>query len=135
MMFSVPQFIDVEDKIAGPLTWKQLLWVIGMGAVLLVLYKSFDTALFFIGAIPTVLLFATFAFYKPNGFPFSTFVFYAILFLFRPKVAVWERPVNTKPTVKVSEKKGEETSTKMKQIDEEKLRELARILDSRGGSR
>ncbi len=135
MMFSVPQFIDVEDKIAGPLTWKQLLWMIGMGAVLLFFFNLFDTPLFIISAIPTVLLFAAFAFYKPDGFPLTTFIFYAILFLFRPKVAVWERPVNTRPLVKAPEKKNEDSIAQPKEINEEKLKELARILDSRGTSR
>ncbi|MEI8096633.1 MAG: PrgI family protein [Candidatus Moraniibacteriota bacterium] len=133
MMFSVPQFIDVEDKIAGPLTWKQLLWMIGLGAILLILFKTFDTALFIIVAIPTVLLFAAFAFYKPNGFPLTTFVFYAVLFLFRPKVAVWERTVERKPEVKEPEKKVEETF-ETKQMDTDKLHELARLLDNQKGN-
>ena len=29
MMFSVPQFIDVEDKIIGPLTLKQFIYLAG----------------------------------------------------------------------------------------------------------
>lgn len=135
MMFSVPQFIDVEDKIAGPLTWKQLLWMIGMGSVLLFFFNLFDTALFIIFAVPTILVFVAFAFYKPDGFPLTTFVFYAILFLFRPKVAVWERPVNIRPAVKAPEKKDENIVVQPKEINEEKLKELARILDSRGTSR
>jgi len=128
MMFSVPQFIDVEDKIAGPLTWKQLLWMIGMGAMLLIYFKYFDTALFIIIAIPTVLLFVALAFYKPNGFPLTTFIFYAVLFLFRPKVALWERSVVKKPEAKAPETKGEGTP-QSKQMDPEKLRELAKLLD------
>jgi hypothetical protein len=135
MMFSVPQFIDVEDKIAGPLTWKQLLWMIGMGAVLLTFFNLFDTALFIIAAIPTVLIFVAFAFYKPNGFPLTTFVFYTFLFLFRPKVATWERPVNTKPVAKEPEKKREVRDTSPKQISEERIKELARMADNRGVNR
>lgn len=132
MMFSVPQFIDVEDKIAGPLTWRQLLWMIGMGAILLTFFNLFDTALFIIIAIPTVLLFVLFAFYRPNGFPMTTFAFYAILFLFRPKVSVWERPVKARPVVKEPEKKVAPPSAGSKQIELDKLKELARIMDSRG---
>lgn len=131
MMFSVPQFIDVEDKIAGPLTWRQLLWMIGMGAVLLVAFNTFDTSLAIIVAIPTVLIFVAFAFYRPNGFPLTTFVFYVILFLFRPKISVWERPTHKSSVPKAPEKKAA-TDTGAKRIDQEKLRELARILDSRG---
>ena len=132
MMFSVPQFIDVEDKIAGPLTWRQLLWMIGMGATLLVFFNMFDTALFFIMAVPTVLLFVALAFYRPNGFPLTTFIFYAVLFIFRPKVSVWERPLEKRPTAKVPETKEEEPGVHDKRINQEKLTELARILDNRG---
>lgn len=131
MMFSVPQFIDVEDKIAGPLTWRQLLWMIGMGATLLVAFNTFDTSLAITIAIPTVLIFVAFAFYRPNGFPLTTFVFYMILFLFRPKISVWERPTRKSSVPKAPEKKAE-TDTGAKRIDQEKLRELARILDNRG---
>ena len=69
MMFNVPQFIDVEDKIAGPLTVKQLLWMIGMVAVLLAIFFSLDGAVMVIAAIPVVLLFVALAFYRPNGQP------------------------------------------------------------------
>ncbi|OGI14637.1 MAG: hypothetical protein A2878_00130 [Candidatus Moranbacteria bacterium RIFCSPHIGHO2_01_FULL_54_31] len=131
-MFSVPQFIDVEDKIAGPLTWRQLLWMIGMGAALLVFFNTFDNALFIIIAVPTVLLFVAFAFYRPNGFPLTTFVFHAILFIFRPKISVWERPISVQPVAKAPERQTETIPTS-KQIDAEKLKELARILDSQGG--
>lgn len=132
-MFSVPQFIDVEDKVAGPLTWRQLLWMIGMGAALLVTFNTFDTSLFFVTAVPIVLVFVLFAFYRPNGFPLTTFIFHMILYLFRPKVSVWERPVRQQPVSKAEDRPAEKKDTGTKQIEQEKLRELARILDSRDG--
>jgi hypothetical protein len=136
MMFNVPQFIDVEDKIAGPLTWRQLLWMIGMGAALLVFFNMFDPALFFIIAVPTVLLFVGLAFYRPNGIPLVVYIFHAILFIFRPKVAVWERPVRriAVPTRKEQEHMANTVSQMPadKHVTAEKLKELARILDSRG---
>jgi len=135
MMFSVPQFIDVEDKIAGPLTWRQLLWMIGMGAMLLVFFNLFDATLFFIIAIPTVLLFVALAFYRPNGFPLTTFIFYAVLFIFRPKVSVWERPLRQPPKASAPETKKEEPGVRDKRINQEKLTELARILDRHGEER
>lgn len=92
-MTSVPQFIDVEDKVAGPLTWKQLGWMIAMGAVLFVLYTMFRGILFYLIAVPVVMLFVALAFFRPNGMAFPQFLFYSVTFLFRPKVSVWERPV------------------------------------------
>lgn len=132
MMFSVPQFIDVEDKIAGPLTWRQLLWMIGMGATLLTLFNILDSALFIIVAVPTVLLFVALAFYRPNGFPLTKFIFYGILFLAHPKVSVWERPTKRRPVAKPHEKHAEPPTAASRQIDQAKLTELARILDNRG---
>lgn len=133
MMFSVPQFIDVEDKIAGPFTWKQLLWMIGMVAMLLMFFNIFDTALFFIAAVPTVFLFVALAFYRPNGFPLTTFIFYAFLFLFRPKVSVWERPEREPFTAKTPVEKTAPIDTRAKHVDREKLTELAHTLDNYEG--
>ncbi len=134
MMFSVPQFIDIEDRIAGPLTWKQLGWMIAMGAVILIIRTLFDTALTIIVAIPIILLFASLAFYKPNGFPMTVFLTNAVLFFFRPKVAVWERPSGpvrqhkepVRPVEAVDPNQGN------RQMTREKLVELARLMDSRG---
>ncbi|MEI9966526.1 MAG: PrgI family protein [Candidatus Moraniibacteriota bacterium] len=82
MMSSVPQFTDVEDKIAGPLTWRQILWMIGMGGVLLVLYNILNSAAFFVAAIPVILVFSLFAFYRPNGVSMLTFSYFAIFYFF-----------------------------------------------------
>lgn len=135
MMFNVPQFIDVEDKVAGPLTWKQLLWMIGMGVTILVLFNTLSGAFFFVVAIPTALLFIALAFYRPNGIPLPRFIFFGILFLFRPKISVWERPVPRMMPQRVekdtvTEKVIPETASQ-KGMSNERLKELARILDSR----
>lgn len=134
-MSSVPQFVDVEDKIAGPLTWKQLLWMIAMGAVLLILFTTFGTTLAIVFGIPVVLLFIALAFYKPNGFTLASFIGQGVLFLFRPKVAVWERPVMPMVSVKP---RSENTQAQVaeaqpdKQLTRDKLKELARLMDSQG---
>lgn len=134
-MFNVPQFIDVEDKVAGPLTWKQLLWMIGMGAALLTFFNVFERTAFYVVAVPTVLVFVGLAFYKPNGIPMTRFIFYGVLFLFRPKISVWERPVprstaNTSGLTGVKEAASAAELPK-KDVSQDRLKELARILDSR----
>lgn len=91
-MTSVPQFIDVEDKIAGPFSWRQLGWMVAMGAILFLLYTILSPGVFYIAAVPIVILFFALAFYRPNGMALPQFIFYSISFLFRPKIIVWERP-------------------------------------------
>ena len=134
MMFSVPQFIDVEAKIAGPLTWRQLLWMIAMGAILLTVFAIFDKSLAFIISIPTVLLFCALAFYRPSGFSLISYLASAAVFLFRPKVAVWERPVTLLPPERSATQTpaGAAAPVTEKGLTREKLAELARIIDSRG---
>lgn len=131
MMFSVPQFIDVEDKVAGPLTWKQLGWMIGMGAAILLIFAIFDTSLSIVLSIPVVLLFCALAFYKPNGFPLTSFIGSGTFFLFRPKIAVWERPTGVLP--KVTQKAPADETEKPpvidRQLTREKIAALAQMID------
>lgn len=129
-MSSVPQFIDVEDKIAGPLTWRQLGWLMALGAVIFVFSTLFNTAVTIAISIPTILLFLALAFYKPNGFPMSAFLGQAMFFLFRPKMAVWERPIPPLVTAKSETPKEEATAVATdKRPNQETLRELARLID------
>lgn len=133
MMFSVPQFIDVEDKIAGPLTWKQLGWMIGMGAIVLAVFALFDTSLAIVLAVPIVLLFCALAFYKPDGFPMTSFLSNSLLFFFRPKIAVWERPViiPSSLTKKSAEEVSQAAPVVEKRMTRDKIAELARMIDQR----
>ena len=38
MRFQVPQFIEIESKIFGPLTLKQFIYLIGGGGIIFILY-------------------------------------------------------------------------------------------------
>lgn len=97
MHADVPQFIDVEDKIAGPLTWKQLIWMIGLLVILIILYNIFTAGTFIMIAIPVSLIFIAFAFIKPYGQPMTTFAYYGVMHLFGPKIYVWKREVHPTP--------------------------------------
>lgn len=133
MMFSVPQFIDVEDKIAGPLTWRQLLWMLGMGVVILIIYNTLSQTAFYIVAVPVIFLFAALAFYRPYNQPLIVYIGHAIVFLFRPKVSVWERPSVVKK--RAPEPKAiESEQPRSKQLTIEEIKRLAQIVDTHGRS-
>ncbi len=91
MHANVPQFIDIEDKIAFGLTGKQLLWLAGMGAILLVLYNIFVREVFYVVGTVVVIIFAALAFWRPQGVSLVTFLGFAIRFVTRPKNYVWKR--------------------------------------------
>ena len=128
MQFPVPQFVDVEDKVAGPLTWKQLLWMIALGITLLILWKVLKGIAFWIIGIPLALFVLAAAFYKPQGVPFLQFVNFGILFLVRPRVYTWKRdPLIVKKPERKEEKK-EKVAYTLPETRE--IQELARILDN-----
>jgi len=133
MLFNVPQFINVEDKIVGPFTGKQLLWLFSMATVLLVLWNILEITAFFIAAIPISLIFIAFAFYRPYNQPLTKLVASGIMFLFRPKLYIWEREAS--PEIKTySDKKNkiDPENKENKAITSEEIKALAKTLDSRG---
>lgn len=113
--FTVPQFIDVESKIIGPITTRQFLIFLGAATIIGISYKIFDFALFLTIGILVFAISGTFAFLKINGRPFHFFVLNLIQTWRRPNLRVWnhilgyvERPeekiiVNTEKEIPVKE--------------------------------
>ncbi|MEI7750075.1 MAG: PrgI family protein [Candidatus Moraniibacteriota bacterium] len=130
MMFNVPQFIDVEDKVAGPLTAKQLFWMMGMGAAILIVSTLFPGPATYIIAVPVVIVFVLLAFYRPNGQPLIAYVVQAFFFMFRPKVLMWRRPLAT--PFRPPEKKVEQAApTRAKTVTQDEIRRIAQLMDDR----
>ena len=99
--YVVPQFIDVEDKIIGPITTRQFLILLVGGLLIFLEYKlSFTIISFAVKAFFTVVLVGGIAFVKFNGMPMHYFLLNIAQNLFRPKIRVWQR---TSETVKVSD--------------------------------
>lgn len=136
-LFNVPQFIDIEDKIVGPLTAKQLGWMALAGVILLVGWSLLDTSAFVIAAIIIGIIFGTLAFYRPNGQPFIYFVLSAVSFSFRPKMYVWKRVPDKSvakyvPTKKTNGEKNAKINTASKKENaNQKIEDLSRLLDSK----
>lgn len=89
--FVVPQFIDVEDKIIGPVTTRQFVILLTAALIIFVAYKLSDTALFIfllclIGGSALIL-----AFVKINGQPFHYFLLNIFQTLRRPSLRIWDR--------------------------------------------
>lgn len=105
MLFNVPQFINIEDKIVGPLTAKQLGWLAVGGVVLLVTFNLLDKSAFIISVIIVGLIFGALAFYRPYNQSLVSFIGSSISFVFRPRLYVWKRTgENMKPVRKTDER-------------------------------
>ena len=93
--FVVPQFLDVEDKILGPITSRQFVILIVDFIILTILYKLLLFG-YFIGIGLFVLAAAlVIAFVRVNGHPFHYFLLNIIQTLRRPKIRVWNKTLNT----------------------------------------
>ncbi len=93
--FVIPQFIDVEDKIIGPITTRQFIILLAVTIILFIAYKIFTFFYFLVFGIPVFGLGVTIAFVKVNGQPFHFFLLNLIQTLRRPKLRVWNKELTT----------------------------------------
>ena len=128
MLFNVPQFIDIEDKIVGPLTAKQLGWLALGGVIALVLYGLLDKSAFIFSAIIVAIIFGGLAFYRPYNQPLINFISSSIMFIVRPKLYLWEKEVQLE-TKKTVSHQNTPTDTPRKSFDSQKIENLSQILD------
>lgn len=91
MQYQVPQFIEVEDKIFGPFTLKQFIYLAGGGGICLIFFTLFPFYVFFALSIPVVAFAAALAFYKVNGRPFIVAVEHAVGYFFASKLYLWQQ--------------------------------------------
>lgn len=133
MLINVPQYIDVEDKIVGPLTAKQLGWLIALGVSLLLMWSFLDRVSFFLIAIPVAFLFVALAFYRPYGQPLVNFLLNGVVYLFNPKVYVWKRTPQSMSAIPVKKKESAATvGTEQRRLTAGELRSLSGVIDTGG---
>ncbi|MBU1082917.1 PrgI family protein [Patescibacteria group bacterium] len=138
MAVKIPQNIDKEDKLVGPLTLKQFLYLLGGSGIGFIVYQyHLQGYLFFYEfimiAILILLLSLSFAFVKINGFPFVTFIVHVFSFLFSSKKSLWRKDNQTwEEKIKVQPSKLTANKSSKDAPDKSHLEELARVLDTGG---
>ncbi len=91
MQFQVPQYLDVKDKIIGPLTLKQFIILLIGGAVIFILFEILKTPVFILVAIPVSLVTVLVAFYKMNHQSFGQIILNLFGFITKPNVYAWKK--------------------------------------------
>ena len=89
--FIVPQFIDKEDKILGPITVRQFLISLGTVFLLFVEFKLITFIYFIPLGLITLGIGGVFGFVKVNGQPFHIFFLNFLQTQIRPKLRVWDK--------------------------------------------
>jgi len=134
MQFKVPQNIDLEDKIVGPLTLLQFVYLMAGGLIIYIAMGIIHSGWFWLVAIPVGIFSLALAFLKIQDQPFMHFLASAALYFVRPRERAWkkedvfERPhVFKKAVVKKDEKVGPK-----RHIVKSELDKLAFVLDTKG---
>lgn len=89
--FQVPQFIDVEDKLFGPFTIKQFVYVAGGGGLIYLYWQLAPAVIAVLLSLPTGALALALAFKKVNGQPFIKIVQAFVGHLFMSKMYIWSQ--------------------------------------------
>lgn len=110
--FLVPQFLDVETKIIGPITTRQFIIMMISGMIDFIFFRLFLFNVFLGLTILNTVIFGIIAFLRINGMPFHFFVINLIQTLRRPNRRVWEKS-ELKKIVKKEDKKEVEPVTKV----------------------
>lgn len=91
MRYQVPQFIEVEDKIFGPLTFKQFIYLAGGGGLCLLLFTFLPIYLMIPLALPVVALSLGLAFYQINGRPLVDAIEHGFNYYMGHKLYLWKQ--------------------------------------------
>jgi len=128
MQYSVPQFIDVEDKIVGPLTGKQTLYLMIGGGFLMLIFSFFDFMFFMIIFIIVAPITLAFAFWKPKGMTVARWIANIINYHTTDHLYTWRREPEGIKIKAIQKKKTQAISEKS--VSKNRISELAWLLDT-----
>lgn len=101
MNFQVPQFIETEDRIIGPLTLRQFLYLATGGGICFLLYPMLQFWLWVIIAFFVAIIFLSLAFLKINERPLPTILLAAMAFYWKPRFYLWQKESTTPKTAEI----------------------------------
>lgn len=124
MQFQIPQFIEEENKLFGPFTFKQFIYIAGGGGAIFIIWALIPWKLLAILLIiPVGILSALLAFKPINNRSFEVILEAAFHFFSRSKLYLWRREYRPKeptaPEIETGERESSVgTKTVGSQLDE-----------------
>lgn len=136
-VYKVPQDVEAEDKLIGPFSFRQFIYLIVVaiaGFVGFLLFQVFPALLVIV--LPVILLFGALALPLRKDQPMETYLLAVIRFYLKPKRRMWD-PEGATSHIDITAPVGDQRSL-TKDFDQEtaqqRLDYLARVMDSRGWS-
>lgn len=127
MRFQVPQFIEFEDKIFGPLTLKQFIYLAGGVGICVVFFSFLPKFIAVILSVPVLVFVGALAFYKVNNKPFIEMVEAFFHYTLKNKLYIWNKKDKTPEETKFKER--EKTELYVPKLSDSKLRDMTWSLD------
>lgn len=133
MQYQVPQFIEIEDKIFGPLTLRQFIYLAGAGGICLLFITLLPLYLAIVFCIPFGALGLGLAFYKLNGRPLIVAIEHAFSYYTREKLYLWKQQDRGTPAA--AARPLETGASLVPKLSESKLKDLAWSLNIKDRSK
>lgn len=133
--FTVPQFIDAEDKIFGPITARQFVILVVAFMTDALLYRLLPFVWFLAIAIPIFAIAIVFAFTRINGVAFHYFLLNIIQTLKKPGLRIWDKRISDavlRSLVKKAEEPPPPPPPRKAPISRSKLQELTLVVNTGG---
>jgi hypothetical protein len=128
MQYPVPQFQDVEDKIIGPLTFKQFIYILGGGGLSYAILQSVPTGLNYLLIAPVMGISLALAFYHVNNQPLLNVIESAFYFSLRSKLYLWSH-ARKRSKKAVKEAVAPTSQVEVPNMNDSKMKDLAWSLD------
>lgn len=134
-VYKVPQNVEAEDKLLGPFTFRQFIYLIAAGVGILIAWllskASIYTALI---PVPFILLFGFLGFYHREDQPVEAYLLAALNYFIKPRRRLWDNEgiverVHLEAPKRMAPPKPKNLSTEHGQLEW-----LAHIMDTRGWS-
>ena len=130
MRYQVPQFIEVEDKIIGPFTIKQFIYIAGGAGMDFIIYNYLPIYISIILIAAVSMLSLALAFYKVNNKPFIDFLESAFLFYTKQNLYIWKKENKTyKASATTDKAAAAAKQVYVPRLSDSKLKELSWTLD------
>jgi hypothetical protein len=130
MKYQVPQFIEIEDKIFGPFTFKQFIYLVGGAGICFMAYKLLPLIYGIFIMLPAIGISASLAFYRPNNRPLIDMVEAAFNYGMTSKLYIWrkeDKKIEPKTTAQLVD--AVKSSVIVPRLSDSKLKDLAWSLD------
>lgn len=133
MQFKVPQNIDMQDRILGPLTMVQFIYAVMGGGICYGIYSTVHAPYSYFIIVPIALFILAMIFLKINERPFLNFLVSLVEFQTAPKKRFWHHNIHSSNlTITLSSPTNTKTVvTPTKNFSHEQIKNLAQKIDQK----